>query len=84
MVVDDPGLKRQIREAAEEEERESYENRFPPAWLKALAHLGTTWQKPHLEDAPYLVVVFKGNIYTSDLHSGLWVAKLVRPEPLVP
>ena len=28
--------------------------------------------------------IFKGNIYTSDLHSGLWVAKLVIPEPLVP
>jgi len=28
-------------------------------WLDALAHLGTDWHKPHLEDAPYLIVVFR-------------------------
>ena len=27
-------------------------------WLDALAPLGTDWHKPHLEDAPYLIVVF--------------------------
>jgi nitroreductase len=59
VVVDDPTLKRQIREAAEEEERESYEHRFPPEWLEALAPLGTDWHKPFIEIAPYLVVVFK-------------------------
>ena len=59
VVVDDPTLKRQIRDAAEEEERENYENRFPPEWLAALAPLGTDGDKPFLEEAPYLVVVFK-------------------------
>jgi nitroreductase len=59
VVVDDPDLKRQIREAAEHEERENYQRRFPPGWLEALAPLGTDWHKPFLEDAPYLVVVFK-------------------------
>lgn len=59
VVVDDPGLKRAIREAAEREERESYERRFPQEWLDALAPLGTDWRKPFLEKAPYLVVVFK-------------------------
>jgi nitroreductase len=59
VVVDDPDLKRQIRLAAEEEERENYEQRFPPEWLEALAALGTDWRKEFLEVAPYLVVVFK-------------------------
>ena len=59
VLIDDPDLKKAIREAAEEEERENYDNRFPPEWLHALAELGTTGDKPFLEDAPYLVVVFK-------------------------
>ena len=59
VVVDDPGLKRAIRKAAEEEERANYEHRFPPEWLEALAPLGTDWHKPFLEEAPYIVVVFK-------------------------
>ncbi len=59
VIVDDRDLKKAIREAAEEEERENYDNRFPPEWLQALAQLGTTGDKPFLEDAPYLVVVFK-------------------------
>ncbi len=59
VIVDDPELKRAIREAAEEEERVSYHERFPPEWLAALAPLGTTWEKAHLTDAPVLVVVFK-------------------------
>lgn len=59
VVVSDPAVKRQIREAAETEERESYERRMSRAWLEALAPLGTDWRKPHLEDAPYLIIVFR-------------------------
>lgn len=59
VVVDDPGLKRQIRMAAETEERENYDRRFPQAWLEALDPIGTDWRKPFLEIAPVLVVVFR-------------------------
>jgi iodotyrosine deiodinase len=59
VVVDDPTLKRRIREGAEEEEREFYEHRAPPEWLEALAPLGTDWRKPFLETAPVLIVVFR-------------------------
>jgi iodotyrosine deiodinase len=59
VVVSSPDVKRQIRQAAEAEERESYEHRMSAEWLDALAHLGTDWHKPHLEDAPYLIVVFR-------------------------
>jgi iodotyrosine deiodinase len=57
-VVSDPVLKQQIRVAAEAEEKESYERRMSAEWLAALAPLGTDWHKPHLETAPYLIVVF--------------------------
>jgi nitroreductase len=69
VIVDDPALKKAIREAAEEEERENYENRFPPEWLEALAALGTSGDKPFLEEAPYLVVVFKESYGVDDAGS---------------
>jgi iodotyrosine deiodinase len=59
VVVKDPEIKRNIREAAEAEERESYERRMPADWLEALAPLGTDWHKEFLETAPYLIVVFR-------------------------
>jgi nitroreductase len=59
VVVSNPEIKRRIRLAAEEEERENYGGRFPNEWLQALAPLGTDWRKEFLEIAPYLIVVFK-------------------------
>jgi nitroreductase len=59
VVVSNPEIKRQIREAAEAEEKESYERRMPDEWLQALAPLGTDWHKEFLEIAPYLIVVFR-------------------------
>ncbi len=58
-VVESPDLKKQIRESAEQEEKENYERRFPESWLKDLAPFGTDWHKEFLEIAPYLIVVFK-------------------------
>ncbi len=57
-VVSDPELKKKIREGAEEEEREFYTTRAPQDWLDALAPLGTDADKPFLEIAPYLIVIF--------------------------
>lgn len=48
VVVQDPEIKRRIREAAEAEERISYERRMPEKWLRQLAALGTDWHKPFL------------------------------------
>lgn len=59
VLVSDPAIKRAIRIAAEAEEKESYQRRMSQEWLEALAHLGTDWRKPHIEDAPYLIVVFR-------------------------
>ena len=57
VVVSDPALKRRLREAAEEAEREFYST-APADWLAALAPLGTDAVKPYLETAPYLIAVF--------------------------
>lgn len=58
VAVSDPGIKRRIRVAAEEVEREFYAGRASPEWLAALEHLGTDEHKPFLEDASWLIVVF--------------------------
>jgi iodotyrosine deiodinase len=60
-VVKSAKLKHAIRVAAEKEEKLSYEQRMPAEWLEDLAPLGTDWQKPFLEIAPALIVVFKRN-----------------------
>ena len=65
VIVKDPEIKRQIRNASEKEEKEFYAHRAPEEWLEDLEPLGTDWHKPFLEDAPYLIVVFK-KIYDID------------------
>lgn len=58
-VVGNLALKRRIREAAEAEERINYGGRMSEEWMEDLKPFGTDWQKPFLETAPWLVVVFK-------------------------
>lgn len=57
-IVQDAETKRQIRIAAEEEERQFYSERAPDEWLEALRPLGTDENKPFLETAPYLIAIF--------------------------
>jgi len=52
-------IKQQMRDAAENEERENYRGRMPAEWLTALSPLGTDEHKPHLTDAPWVVVLFR-------------------------
>jgi len=59
VVVRDPYLKRKIRIAAEKEEKEFYTNRAPDSWLEDLNQFNTDWNKPFLEKAPVLIVVFR-------------------------
>ena len=58
-VVKNAEIKKKIRIAAEKEERKSYQERMSNEWLDDLKHLGTDSNKPFLEKAPYLIVVFK-------------------------
>ncbi|MGI8657348.1 MAG: nitroreductase family protein [Candidatus Limnocylindria bacterium] len=59
LIGDEPELRARIRDAAEAEEREGYGHRMSEEWLEALEPLGTDWRKPHLTDAPWLIVVFE-------------------------
>lgn len=58
VAVSDPAIKGRIRAEAEEEERRFYDGAAGDEWLKALEPIGTTAEKPHLEIAPWLIVVF--------------------------
>jgi nitroreductase len=59
VVVSDPAVKEKIREAAEHEEELLYKERASDEYLDALEPIGTDWIKPHITDAPYLIVVFE-------------------------
>ena len=59
VAVRQADLQQKIRTAAEAEERKTYTERMPEAWSEVLAPLGTDAVKPHLTDAPWVVVLFK-------------------------
>ncbi|MGD9925009.1 MAG: nitroreductase family protein [Pseudorhodoplanes sp.] len=58
VCISDPAIKSRIRVAAEEEEKTFYGGRAGAEWLGALRHLGTDWEKPFLETAPWLIAIF--------------------------
>jgi nitroreductase len=66
IAIADHEIKARIRLAAEKEERRNYEQRMPPEWLQSLQPLGTSWQKPFLEIAPWLIAVFQQNYELPD------------------
>jgi len=58
-AISNPEIKNAIREAAEKEEYDSYHGRMSDRWLKDLEPIGTDWNKPFLEEAPWIIVIFK-------------------------
>lgn len=64
-AVQNPGLQREIRAAAEKEEYENYHGRMSDSWLKDLQPFDTDWNKPFLETAPWLIIIFR-KIYDLD------------------
>ena len=58
-AISNQELKSKIRKAAEIEEKKSYQSRMSERWKKDLKPLGTDMNKPFLEIAPWLIVVFK-------------------------
>lgn len=58
VAISNPALKHKIRLEAEEEERQFYAGGGGDEWIKALEPIGTTADKPHLDIAPWLIVVF--------------------------
>ena len=59
VAISSQALKQKIREAAEAEERKTYQERMPDAWREVLQPLGTDAVKEHLTDAPWVVVLFR-------------------------
>tara|TARA_Y100001958_G_C21204767_1_gene531002 strand:- start:535 stop:1191 length:657 start_codon:yes stop_codon:yes gene_type:complete len=57
-LVQDKQIKKEIRVAAESEEKQFYEHRASKEWLEDLNQFGTDWKKPFLETAPFLIIVF--------------------------
>ena len=57
-AIADPERKHLIRLAAEEEEKRFYDGGAGDEWLKALEPIGTGAEKPHLDIAPWLIVIF--------------------------
>ncbi|CAM5575503.1 nitroreductase family protein [Streptomyces xanthochromogenes] len=66
VLVKDADVRRRIREAAEEEERISYDGRLGEEWLAALRPIGTDAVKTHLTDAPALLVVFQQRYWLAE------------------
>ncbi len=62
VVVSNPEIKKEIRKAAEKEEKAFYQSRAPEEWLRALQPLSTDANKPFLEKAPSLIVVFSKRV----------------------
>jgi iodotyrosine deiodinase len=58
VCISDPAIKSRLRAEAEAEEKAFYSGRAGEEWLKALSHLGTDWEKPFLETAPWLIAIF--------------------------
>lgn len=58
VAISNPEIKNRIRLAAEEEEKKFYDGAAGDEWLKALEPLGTDPSKPHMDIAPWLIVVF--------------------------
>ncbi|MCK5277930.1 MAG: nitroreductase family protein, partial [Cyclobacteriaceae bacterium] len=66
-AISNPEIKAEIRKAAEEEEYENYHSRMSEEWLEDLKPFETNWEKPFLEIAPWLIVVFSRS-YDLDDH----------------
>ncbi len=80
VAVQDPNVKKAIREAAEEEERAFYGGRASDEWLDALAPIGTDEHKPFLEIAPWLIAVFaqrRGGVEAGDSKKNYYINESV-------
>ena len=75
-VVSDPEVKKIIRDSAEKEEYQNYHGRMSEEWLEDLKKFDTDWNKPFLEEAPYLIIIFK-KVYGDDFSTHYYVNESV-------
>ncbi|PHR93406.1 MAG: nitroreductase family protein [Robiginitomaculum sp.] len=80
VAISNPDIKRQIREAAEAEERAFYDGKASEEWLDVLGPLGTDAAKPFLETAPWLIAVFaqkRGGVHAGEDKKNYYVSESV-------
>ena len=73
IVVNDPEMKRKIREAAEKHEEKYYKQIKNTELFEDIKNMGLTWKKPFLETAPFLICIF-GNPDQPFHKESLWLA----------
>ena len=66
VVIKDPGVKSKIRDIIEQEEYLNYDHRMGEKWVNDLKFLNTNHEKPYLEEAPYLIIVFKSQYHIDE------------------
>ena len=66
VAISNKDIKKTIREAAEIEENKFYSGGASDEWIKALEPIGTNANKPHLEIAPWLIIIFAERFGTFD------------------
>lgn len=79
-VVSSAELKHRIRIEAEKEEADFYSGKAGQEWLEALGPLGTDEDKPYLDVAPWLIVVFgqrRGGIEPGEQKTNYYVTESV-------
>jgi iodotyrosine deiodinase len=59
VAISSAEMKAKVREAVEVEEQSFYQLRATPEWLDALAPIGTDQVKPHITEAPWVIIVFR-------------------------
>jgi len=80
VAISDPAIKQQIRHEAELQEAGFYSGRAGEEWLNALKPLGTNADKPYLETAPWLIVIFsqkRGGIDNNEQDTNYYVHESV-------
>lgn len=65
-LVESEKARLRIRSAAEQEEQSFYAGKAGSEWLEALAPLGTDTDKPFLQDAAWLIVIFAQRYLVAD------------------
>ncbi len=86
-IVKDPEIKKQIRAQSELVESSFYK-KISDTWQSDLNHLSVNTEKPFLEQAPYLIVIFKHsfqfdnegnrtNVYYPDISIGIATGILI-------
>uniref|UniRef100_A0A1X7VQ22 Nitroreductase domain-containing protein n=1 Tax=Amphimedon queenslandica TaxID=400682 RepID=A0A1X7VQ22_AMPQE len=66
VVIKDPGVKSKIRDIIEQEEYLNYNHRMGEKWVNDLKFVNMNHEKPYLEEASYLINLFKSQYHVNE------------------